>query len=110
MKVGYEHRLVGTEHKDVVITSELVDFYIKVLNLYYDDPDAQKWVAQKMKEDVVMLSKYHNLPRKAVLLEWLRWQWKLINTNVKDKYKITDEYFNDDGKLIQEYEVWLEEK
>lgn len=110
MKVGYEYHIVSKKHKEVVLHRELIDYYVMCLNLYYDDDEAQKWLATKMIEDVNFLYQYNRISKAEILKKWLLFQLEIIEQFVDVRYNILEEHLDEANEVVQTYEIWLEEK
>lgn len=107
--LGVENAIEGMHHPNIVDNKELIQFYINILRLFYASPEAEKWVAQKLKEDVGMIADYCEMTKTEAILWWCKSQWKLINQKYVDRYSVV-EYFEDDFGVCERYLVWLEEK
>lgn len=107
--VGQENFIEGTHHPDISDDKELIQYYLNVIKLFYATPEADKWIASKLREDIPIIVKYSSISRTEAILWWCNAQWKLINKTHKDRYVKQEEWVDEKGKC-ERYLVWLEEK
>lgn len=108
-KTGIENALTGVHHKNIIDDSELIQYYINVLRLFFGTPEAEAWMAQKLREDVPVLAKVTGMSRQKAILWWCNAHWKLISATHKEHYE-PQEIWEDEFGPVESYIVWLEEK